>query len=246
MKSLWDLECWLEKRSNFQFDCNCSNNQWWKWSIVAALLKYNQRFDLKMSSCLLLLLTVYKAVRRSHQSVPQTHVPVESKITKLLSILTLSSKNVSLSQLHVLITSYEIELIWGDWRVSRTCCLLKDPQWRWGTRSPQRQSRELSCCGTATSGTQKQRRRLVMVTVMETQEKSKQKMRMTGRGRDDTKKSLDRQNSKQTCGPLSFLPDMVWVCSRLCWSARGSNLHRSLRYRTTENNQRVVIRSCSE
>lgn len=37
---------------------------------------------------LALLLTVNEAVCRSHQRVPQTHVPVESKMTKLLSILT--------------------------------------------------------------------------------------------------------------------------------------------------------------
>ncbi len=59
-------------------------------------------------------------------------------------------------------------------QVSPTCCLLKDPQWQWGRRSPRRQSHELSCCGTATSGREKQRRCLAKVTVIEKQEKGKQ------------------------------------------------------------------------
>lgn len=43
-----------------------------------------------------LLLTVNEAVCGSHQSVPQTNVPVKSKTTKLISIWTFQWKNMSL------------------------------------------------------------------------------------------------------------------------------------------------------
>lgn len=133
---------------------------------------------------------MHEAVRWSHQSVPQTHVPAEWKRTKLPFI---HSFNI-LNKLRYCCRPEHSQIIWKrlecfnspqsaalDWSggvgggVSGTCCLLKDLQWRWGRRSPRRQSHELSCCGTATSGREKPRQRLVIVTVIEKQEESLQK-----------------------------------------------------------------------
>lgn len=118
-------------------------------------------------------------------------------------------------------------------RISCTCCRSRDQRWRWGRRSPQRQSRELSCCGTATSGREKQTvRRLVIVTVIEMQEKSKQKWEWQEGLHRQLKKKVKRKSST-LISSVSFLPGTVWVHFHSCWSARDSNLHQRLRYRTT-------------
>lgn len=82
-------------------------------------------------------------------------------------------------------------------KFSSTCCLLRDPQWRWERRSPRRQSRELSCCGTAASGREKQRRRLAKVTVIEELERGKQKWEWQDGGERTLERSRHKKKWKQ-------------------------------------------------
>lgn len=214
------------------------------------------------------LLTVNKAVNRSHQSVPKTHVPVRSHMRKKTWIKHIRTRKANIPshqaaqttkgthipffffKSHSLIgEAYcwcsQLRLQSHDVRIKKkkpctlqqvfstlTCCLSIDPQWQWARRSPQRQSHELSCCGTARSARVKAGRLLATVAVIEKQTK----METTGSTREDTNK-VRGKNRNQSAGEsrgtsAGCLPGTVWVCSHLCWSARDSTRHQHQRCQT--------------
>lgn len=89
-----------------------------------------------------------------------------------------------------------------------TCCLWTDPRWRWARRSPRTQSREPSCCGTATSAGVRAGRLLASVTVIEKQTQTE----TTGSKREDTNKVPGTKTELKNC--WRDLRNLCWMLTR--------------------------------